>query len=198
MCVCVCVHPSIFNIINVHSILTITIRFWHSQATGQRNPYLVIKKTTHNRTTHSICRNRNRRPMWDKCLRRKSGSLGRKVRHGPIHRHSHDGHHKYVSFITLITYSRNVYRLSMRLLLWNLISLQGNCIWKSACGKYLHLKKSNLHELNEVERKSLQQIALNRINQLNIGVPVKLPSGDILKEIYALLLRLFEFILYVS
>ncbi|XP_031640723.1 uncharacterized protein LOC116352342 isoform X2 [Contarinia nasturtii] len=53
---------------------------------------------------------------------------------------------------------------------------QGNCIWKSSTGKYLHLKKAYLHELSDVERKSLQRIALDRINQLNIGVPVKLPS----------------------
>ncbi|XP_055320949.1 uncharacterized protein LOC129577599 isoform X2 [Sitodiplosis mosellana] len=53
---------------------------------------------------------------------------------------------------------------------------QGNCIWKSSTGKYLHLKKTHLHELSDVERKSLQRIALDRINQLNIGVPVKLPS----------------------
>lgn len=66
----------------------------------------------------------------------------------------------------------------MRCRLSNLFSLQGNCIWKTACGRYLHLKKSNLHELSEVERKGLQQIALNRINQLNIGVPVKLPPGE--------------------
>lgn len=71
----------------------------------------------------------------------------------------------------------------MRCRLTNLISLQGNCIWKTACGKYLHLKRSNLHDLNEVERKSLQQIALNRINQLNIGVPVKLPSGEWLSPV---------------
>lgn len=45
------------------------------------------------------------------------------------------------------------------------------------------MKKSSLHELSEVERKSLQRIALDRINQLNIGVPVKLPSGDFTKEL---------------
>lgn len=42
------------------------------------------------------------------------------------------------------------------------------------------MKKSALHELSEVERKSLQRIALDRINQLNIGVPVKLPLGNLM------------------
>lgn len=83
-----------------------------------------------------------------------------------------DSHHRHKFISELVKL--------MRCRLSNLISLQGNCIWKTASGKYLHLKRSNLHELNEVERKNLQQIALNRINQLNIGVPIKLPSGEFL------------------
>lgn len=74
-----------------------------------------------------------------------------------------------------------------------MIHLKGNCIWKSASGKYLELKKTHLHELSEVERKNLQRIALDRINQLNIGVPIKLPPGK-----YSKLFCWHSYVLFLS
>lgn len=47
----------------------------------------------------------------------------------------------------------------------------------------MQLRKIYLHDLTEVERKNLQRIALDRINQLNIGVPIKLPLGKSFNEI---------------
>lgn len=55
--------------------------------------------------------------------------------------------------------------------------LQGNGLWASANGKRVQLASSHLRDLTDVERKNLQRVALDRINQLNIGMLVKPPAG---------------------
>lgn len=142
------------------------------QVPGTRIHYSVIKRTTAISSNWLICRNQSHRQMLDKYFQRKFGNHDQKVKHGPIHQRNHIGHRRWV-VAGVLRFSILQFNSYITLFL-----LQGNCIWKSATGKYLHLKKTHLHELNDVERKNLQRIALDRINQLNIGVPVKLPSGE--------------------
>ncbi|CAD7093970.1 unnamed protein product [Hermetia illucens] len=55
---------------------------------------------------------------------------------------------------------------------------QGNCIWMSPSGKRVVLSDGRLRDLSEIERKILHRVAIEKINQLNIGVNVTVP-GDI-------------------
>ncbi|XP_022901531.2 uncharacterized protein [Onthophagus taurus] len=56
---------------------------------------------------------------------------------------------------------------------------QGSCIWNSLSGKQVLLNESNLIHLTEVERKVLQKVALAKLQALNLGVSVKLPSDNV-------------------
>lgn len=50
-------------------------------------------------------------------------------------------------------------------------------MWTSTNGMQIQLNPVKLLNLTEVERKTLQRVALDRITQLNIGVAVKPPIG---------------------
>ncbi|XP_055922063.1 uncharacterized protein LOC129953192 isoform X2 [Eupeodes corollae] len=52
---------------------------------------------------------------------------------------------------------------------------QGNCTWTSDNGRQVTLTNSHLQNLTEVEAKILQRVAIEKINQLNIGVSVAIP-----------------------
>lgn len=54
---------------------------------------------------------------------------------------------------------------------------KGNCVWTSGGGRQVLLTESKLHCLTEVERKILLQVAVDKINQFNIGVNVAIPNG---------------------
>ena len=48
--------------------------------------------------------------------------------------------------------------------------LQGGCVWTSSHGHTIKLRESSLSELTEVERKTLQQLAIGKIHQFDLGV----------------------------
>lgn len=81
---------------------------------------------------------------------------------------------------------------------------QGNCIWQSNTtlfdgnpdnenddinnqsrengvpkqpSYYLHIQDKHLNDLSDVERKLLYRVAVDKLNQLNIGVKVTPPAG---------------------
>lgn len=53
---------------------------------------------------------------------------------------------------------------------------QGNCVWATAGSKRLTLSDLRLQDLTEIERKILHRVAVDKINQLNLGVNVTVPS----------------------
>ncbi|XP_055857765.1 uncharacterized protein LOC129920507 isoform X2 [Episyrphus balteatus] len=55
---------------------------------------------------------------------------------------------------------------------------QGNCTWTSDNGRQVTLTNSHLQNLTEIEAKILQRVAIEKINQLNIGVSVAVPSDS--------------------
>lgn len=57
------------------------------------------------------------------------------------------------------------------------LSLQGSCCWNSVTGKQVVLTDTPLQQLSEIERKVLQKVALAKLQALNLGVTVKIPSG---------------------
>lgn len=54
---------------------------------------------------------------------------------------------------------------------------KGGCVWTSVTGRQVVLGDTTLLNLTEVERKVLQKVALARLQALNLGVAVKIPSG---------------------
>lgn len=54
---------------------------------------------------------------------------------------------------------------------------QGRCVWTSLSGRKVHLKETNLQDLTDVETESLYRVAIDKINELNIGVQVRAPNG---------------------
>ena len=59
-------------------------------------------------------------------------------------------------------------------------SPEGHCVWSSNDGRTIHLKDVNLYELGDCERRVLQKIAFNRLNELNMGIKITIPSGKVL------------------
>lgn len=57
------------------------------------------------------------------------------------------------------------------------ILLKGGCVWSNVTGRQVVLTDTTLLNLTEVERKVLQKVALARLQALNLGVAVKIPSG---------------------
>lgn len=49
----------------------------------------------------------------------------------------------------------------------------------SPSGKRVVLSDGRLRDLSEIERKILHRVAIEKINQLNIGVNVTVPGGKI-------------------
>ncbi|KAJ2945102.1 hypothetical protein O0L34_g9158 [Tuta absoluta] len=56
-------------------------------------------------------------------------------------------------------------------------SPQGSCCWADGSGRCVRLSDTSLLTLSEVERKALQQAALARLQQLNLGTTIKIPDG---------------------
>ncbi|XP_065158783.1 uncharacterized protein RhoGAP102A [Atheta coriaria] len=53
---------------------------------------------------------------------------------------------------------------------------KGSCCWNSVTGKQVVLTDTPLQQLSEIERKVLQKVALAKLQALNLGVTVKIPS----------------------
>ncbi|KAL1509148.1 hypothetical protein ABEB36_003933 [Hypothenemus hampei] len=56
---------------------------------------------------------------------------------------------------------------------------RGNCIWMSTTGRQVVLQDTNLMHLSEVERKVLQKVAIAKLQALNLGVTVKVPTENV-------------------
>ncbi|XP_026328127.1 uncharacterized protein LOC113236327 isoform X2 [Hyposmocoma kahamanoa] len=55
---------------------------------------------------------------------------------------------------------------------------QGSCCWVDGSGRCVRLTDSSLLTLSEVERRALQQAALARLQQLNLGTTIKIPEEN--------------------
>ncbi|XP_034836392.1 uncharacterized protein RhoGAP102A isoform X1 [Maniola hyperantus] len=55
---------------------------------------------------------------------------------------------------------------------------QGSCCWADGSGRSVRLADTSLLALSEVERRALQQAALARLQQFNLGTPVKIPEDN--------------------
>ncbi|CAL8134686.1 unnamed protein product [Orchesella dallaii] len=58
-------------------------------------------------------------------------------------------------------------------------SPQGRCKWKSVTGKVVNLEPTNVLNLSDVERLTLQDVALEKLRALNLGVDVKIPKEKV-------------------
>ncbi|XP_066146671.1 uncharacterized protein RhoGAP102A [Euwallacea fornicatus] len=56
---------------------------------------------------------------------------------------------------------------------------RGNCVWNSVSGRQVILQDTNLLHLTEVERKVLQKVAIAKLQALNLGVTVKVPTENV-------------------
>ncbi|XP_049878612.1 uncharacterized protein LOC126375633 isoform X2 [Pectinophora gossypiella] len=57
-------------------------------------------------------------------------------------------------------------------------SPQGSCCWADGSGRCVKLTDTSLLTLSEVERRALQQAALARLQQLNLGTTIKIPDEN--------------------
>ncbi|XP_059490290.1 uncharacterized protein LOC132205326 isoform X2 [Neocloeon triangulifer] len=55
---------------------------------------------------------------------------------------------------------------------------QGQCRWTSVTGRSVNLLGSSLLQLSEIERVVLQQVALAKLQQLNLGVSIRVPADE--------------------
>jgi hypothetical protein len=55
--------------------------------------------------------------------------------------------------------------------------VQGSCRWTDGSGRCVRLTDTSLLTLSEVERRALQQAALARLQQINLGTTIKIPEG---------------------
>ncbi|XP_045778463.1 uncharacterized protein LOC123876295 isoform X4 [Maniola jurtina] len=55
---------------------------------------------------------------------------------------------------------------------------QGSCCWADGSGRSVRLADTSLLSLSEVERRALQQAALARLQQFNLGTPIKIPEDN--------------------
>ncbi|XP_039748059.1 uncharacterized protein LOC120625157 isoform X2 [Pararge aegeria] len=55
---------------------------------------------------------------------------------------------------------------------------QGSCCWADGSGRAVRLSDTSLLTLSEVERRALQQAALARLQQFNLGTPIKIPEDN--------------------
>ncbi|KAK6620475.1 hypothetical protein RUM44_006876 [Polyplax serrata] len=53
---------------------------------------------------------------------------------------------------------------------------QGNCIWSNLVGKQVTLTDTNILHLSDIERRVLQKVALAKLQALNIGCNIQIPS----------------------
>ncbi|XP_013171705.1 PREDICTED: uncharacterized protein LOC106120808 isoform X2 [Papilio xuthus] len=55
---------------------------------------------------------------------------------------------------------------------------QGSCCWTDGSGRCVRLADTSLLALSEVERRALQQAALARLQQINLGTTIKIPEEN--------------------
>ncbi|KAL0829546.1 hypothetical protein ABMA28_003059, partial [Loxostege sticticalis] len=55
---------------------------------------------------------------------------------------------------------------------------QGSCCWVDGSGRCVRLTDTSLLTLSEVERRALQQAALARLQQINLGTTIKIPEEN--------------------
>ncbi|XP_068622936.1 uncharacterized protein [Battus philenor] len=55
---------------------------------------------------------------------------------------------------------------------------QGSCCWADGSGRCVRLTDTSLLTLSEVERRALQQAALARLQQINLGTTIKIPEEN--------------------
>ncbi|CAH0746591.1 unnamed protein product [Diatraea saccharalis] len=55
---------------------------------------------------------------------------------------------------------------------------QGSCRWTDGSGRCVRLTDTSLLTLSEVERRALQQAALARLQQINLGTTIKIPEEN--------------------
>lgn len=72
--------------------------------------------------------------------------------------------------------------------------MQGSCCWVDGSGRCVRLTDTSLLTLSEVERRALQQAALARLQQLNLGTTIKIPEGKI--SIIVVYFRVFTLAIY--
>ncbi|CAG9836206.1 unnamed protein product [Diabrotica balteata] len=53
---------------------------------------------------------------------------------------------------------------------------QGSCVWSNATGRQVILGDTSLLNLTDIERKVLQKVAIAKLQALNLGVNIKLPT----------------------
>lgn len=53
---------------------------------------------------------------------------------------------------------------------------QGRCVWTNVAGRAVTLTDTTLQQLTEIERKILQKVALAKLQALNLGVNIRIPS----------------------
>ncbi|KAK4887857.1 hypothetical protein RN001_004128 [Aquatica leii] len=55
----------------------------------------------------------------------------------------------------------------------------GGCVWNSTTGKQVVLSDTTLLQLSDIERKVLQKVALAKLQALNLGVSIKIPTDAV-------------------
>ncbi|CAG9856797.1 unnamed protein product [Phyllotreta striolata] len=56
---------------------------------------------------------------------------------------------------------------------------QGSCVWSNITGRQVILNDTSLLNLTEIERKVLQKVAIAKLQALNLGVNIKVPSDNV-------------------
>ena len=69
-------------------------------------------------------------------------------------------------------------------------SLQGPCEWSSTKGQKVTLTTSTLLSLSDIERVSLQKVALTKLQALNLGCAITIPKGGLIYEMNIILILL--------
>ncbi|XP_059050203.1 uncharacterized protein LOC131845183 [Achroia grisella] len=55
---------------------------------------------------------------------------------------------------------------------------QGSCCWVDGSGRCVRLTDTSLLTLTEVERRALQQVALAKLHEMKLGIPIKIPEEN--------------------
>lgn len=59
-----------------------------------------------------------------------------------------------------------------------MLLFQGNCVWTNVTGRQVTLTDTSILHLSDIERKILQKVSLAKLQALNIGCHIQLPSGE--------------------
>ncbi|XP_060806431.1 uncharacterized protein LOC106138876 isoform X2 [Amyelois transitella] len=81
--------------------------------------------------------------------------------------------------VVLQSVSRKLFRTrsrsSSRATAW---TPQGSCRWVDSSGRCVRLADTSLLSLTEVERRALQQVALAKLQEMKLGIPIKIPEEN--------------------